>query len=138
MQVRRIFTTDRDFDDVKAYVLDHLVSEVRQTSGSLLSRFLKPRILQDENQEFRVSSILEKRLFLRVFVTRTDSGSKIEVQIAYRLGYLIFIGCVSTVATVGLAAFLFVPLLLWARRRFKRYAARTEVLLKKDLQARLA
>lgn len=138
MNLRRVFSTTFDFEKAKAYVRDHLLVEARQSSGSLIPRFRKPRILQDDDQEFRVSSILEKRLFLRVFVTRIDSGSRIEVQLVYRLGFLIFIGCVATVATVGLGAFLFVPLLLWARSRFKRYAVRTEEFLKKNLQTRLA
>ncbi len=134
MRTQQGFVTEHSFEEVRDYVANRLIPAVRTASASPVPRLLKPRIRRDDAETFQISTILEKRLFLRVLVGRKDPGSMIEVSLTYRLEVQVFMGCLATAATLGVAALFFVPLYLWARQRFKRYADLTTELLSKDLQ----
>jgi hypothetical protein len=134
MNKRETFRSGKSFPETCQYVQTYFFPRLKEMGVGAMIQLLSPRITVNEPRRFGMTRVLEKRMLLTVEVEEDNTGSTLVTVIS---SLNITMNIIATIilgfATCGVAALIFIPLILIKKNRWEQNVQKAVALLKTDL-----
>jgi hypothetical protein len=136
MEKRESFASGRSFPETCQYLQTAFFPRLKEIGVGPMIQLLSPRIVVNESRRFGMMKVLEKRMILKVEVTEDNAaGTVVTVMSSLDITMNIIATVILGLTTCGLAALIFVPLILVKKNRWEQNVHKAVALLKADLAA---